>query len=495
MKAFGYGGIYFGMVSGRSVRNPFVAGGAEVSFLLNPSLNVGLGATYKHAFLPDGYLYQGLGINLGVQYNIGASKQRAEIQVLPELQQIFPLFFTYYDKNPAGRLTIKNNERERIENLKVSFYVKQFMDQPKLSAEIKELKRGEELEIPIYALFTEQIFKVTEGLKVAGEILLDYRFLGIERNDSVPITVTVNNRNAMTVYSRQYPSGSSYTYEGNTTGSSLNVGVPQGELRYFHVAIYNSNTGLGPYSATSKIGYTSNIAIIYNDGSSTDAAIASGLKTTLTNSDGWKETYGVSGTIPTWSVTLVPQSLVSTIYSSSNVFWGDPLIVTPGITFYGSANQVRNVTAHGRGVVAMGSGGARLLDTVSSNWSSWGYSGTAPSQIGWLQSMITSASVFAFTWTINGSVWSSPLSAEPYIPTTHDTQVQIAYSAMSRVSVYRSSITNPTGGALYARDYNYSNHFVVVRQGRFLQYGFYSPPDRFTGKTYTTNLVYYMSLY
>jgi len=185
LKAYGYGGMYFGTASGGSVFNPFVAGGADMSFLLNPSLNIGIGATYKYHFLPDEYLYQGIGVNVGVSYNIGAAKQRAEIQVTPRIQQIFPLFFTYYDKNPVGNLILKNNERDKIEDLKVSFYVKQFMDQPKLSAEIEQLKRDEELEIPIYALFTDEIFSVTEGLKVAGEILLDYRFLGIERTDSI----------------------------------------------------------------------------------------------------------------------------------------------------------------------------------------------------------------------------------------------------------------------------------------------------------------------
>ena len=33
---------------------------------------------------------------------------------------------------------------------------------------------------------------------MAGEIQLDYKYLGIERVDSVPVTVTINNRNAMT---------------------------------------------------------------------------------------------------------------------------------------------------------------------------------------------------------------------------------------------------------------------------------------------------------
>ena len=63
VKAVGYGGMYFGTASGGSVFNPFVAGGADLSFLLSPSLNIGVGATYKYHFLPGQYLYEpGLGL-------------------------------------------------------------------------------------------------------------------------------------------------------------------------------------------------------------------------------------------------------------------------------------------------------------------------------------------------------------------------------------------------------------------------------------------------
>ena len=56
-----------------------------------------------------------IGVNIGISYNIGAAKRKAEIQITPQIQQIFPLFFTYYDKNPAGSLILTNNEREKIE--------------------------------------------------------------------------------------------------------------------------------------------------------------------------------------------------------------------------------------------------------------------------------------------------------------------------------------------------------------------------------------------
>jgi hypothetical protein len=198
IKAYGYGGGYLGMISEGSAPNLFAAGGLDFSFLVTPALNLGVGAAYKHNFTAGGALYQAIAVNLGAQYNIGAGRRRAEIQVFPEIRQIFPLFYTFYDENPVGTLSLKNEARDRIQDLKISFFVKQYMDQPKESAEVPLLKREEEIEVPVYGLFNEEIFKVTEGTKVAGEIILNYRYLGMEFSDSYPVTVTVNNRNAMT---------------------------------------------------------------------------------------------------------------------------------------------------------------------------------------------------------------------------------------------------------------------------------------------------------
>jgi len=72
------------------------------------------------------------------------------------------------------------------------------MEQPKICAQFPRLARGQTEQVPVYALFKDSIFSVTEGTKVAGEILVAYRYLGREVNDSYPVTVTVNNRNALT---------------------------------------------------------------------------------------------------------------------------------------------------------------------------------------------------------------------------------------------------------------------------------------------------------
>jgi len=197
VKTSSYGGIYMGLVEAGSVRNPFFAVAGDFSYLLNPSLNIGIGTAYKHFFTPNGPVYRGMSLTLGASFNLGAGKGGAALEVAPMINPIFPLFYSYYDKNPAGEVLITNQERAPLHDVKLSFLVRQYMDQPKEFATVEHFRKGESLSLPVYALFTDNIFNVTEGTKVAGEIIVEYSYIGKEMTSRYPVTVTVNNRNAM----------------------------------------------------------------------------------------------------------------------------------------------------------------------------------------------------------------------------------------------------------------------------------------------------------
>jgi tetratricopeptide (TPR) repeat protein len=194
----GLGGMYAGMVEAGTVINPFVGGLIDFSYLISPSFSIGLGASYKYAFTPTSSIYQGVGVSIGARYNIGAGSGSGIIRIEPDVAPIFPLFYSYYDKNAAGVLKIRNTGTAPVQNVQVSFYVKQFMDQPKLAWQGKELGRGEEVSAWVYALFTDRIFSVVEETKVAGEIQVTYQYLGQDVSTSYPVAVIIRNRNAMT---------------------------------------------------------------------------------------------------------------------------------------------------------------------------------------------------------------------------------------------------------------------------------------------------------
>jgi len=111
---------------------------------------------------------------------------------------VFPLFFTYYDRNTFGQAVVSNEENLPIEKVKVEFFAKQYMDSPRLCLEIAKIAPGTSQEVPVYALFNDSIFGVTEGTKTAGEFILEYYYLGRKTVKTIPVTVEVENRNAMT---------------------------------------------------------------------------------------------------------------------------------------------------------------------------------------------------------------------------------------------------------------------------------------------------------
>jgi len=97
--------------------------------------------------------------------------------------------------NPAGSALIRNRASKEIQDHSLSFYVPQFMEAPKECWKSESLGAGAKAEVPIYALFKDSIFPVTEATKVSGELRLSYSYLGKRVDEKVAITVTVNNRN------------------------------------------------------------------------------------------------------------------------------------------------------------------------------------------------------------------------------------------------------------------------------------------------------------
>jgi transglutaminase-like putative cysteine protease len=193
----GYGGFYAGMYSPGTVINGFAGGSADFDYLVSSSFSIGFGASYKSYFTPAASVYNGLGLRLGATYHIGAEDTGGSLWVTPKVSPIFPLFYGYYDKNSAGSLVIKNTSPGAVQEVSVSFFVKQYMDAPKVCWSKGQLARDEERTIPLLALFSNSIFGITEQTTVAGVIEITYKYLGQEVKSSYPVSVSINNRNAM----------------------------------------------------------------------------------------------------------------------------------------------------------------------------------------------------------------------------------------------------------------------------------------------------------
>ncbi|MBN2051634.1 MAG: hypothetical protein JW760_14380 [Spirochaetales bacterium] len=211
-----HGGAYYAFLNnnvGPKNFNPYILPSIGVHFRLSPSFSIGVQGNYRNYL----GLYQGIDASLGIRFYFGGKKQaisapesvkprplseagEAErLQILdPVFQEIFPVFFKYYDDNPIGKGVLKNNTDQKIVIDNVSFYIKQYMDSPKTCRAPSELQPGEEAEIELNALFTEKVLEITESTKATAELTLYYSIDGEDYQEIYVETVRLYDRNATT---------------------------------------------------------------------------------------------------------------------------------------------------------------------------------------------------------------------------------------------------------------------------------------------------------
>lgn len=195
-------GWYLGLGDGQVTTNPFASAFIDLSFQLAPSFSLSVGSMYQY-FLTNSKgqlrdLYQGVSFFVGAVISPGAKTRPADVEFddirfLP----VFPVFHKYYDDNALGYLTITNREKKSIYDLNVSFFVSQYMDGPKDSYFIEEIKGGEEVEIPLYALFNMDIMDLTESSMSTAVINVDYTWQDNPMNKELSQSMSIQNRNAM----------------------------------------------------------------------------------------------------------------------------------------------------------------------------------------------------------------------------------------------------------------------------------------------------------
>ena len=302
--------------------------------------------------------------------------------------------------------------------------------------------------------------------------------------------------------------GSPLIYLGYTTSTYRQVSIPKGKILYFFVQASNSDTGgLGPYSLTSVYGYSSNVTVVYDKGDTTDEALAAKIKATLEDTilSGRSIVDGstIVGTMPVWTVTLLPEDLISnSVYNNENTIYGDPVIITHGVTLADRQttydNRIRNIAASGRGLIAMGMGNI-FIDRVNANWTNWGLPGTKPADIGYLKTAYLTSSPSSKLRPASSSenIWYSQIRNN-YLYTNMGAESTVTLSIFSqttaRIGVYLSSGA-PTGGYIYAADPSSTSYYPVVRQGNYLTYGYFdSPRNQTTNTQYEYGLPFFVNL-
>ncbi|MGL1891799.1 MAG: hypothetical protein OCD02_09240 [Spirochaetaceae bacterium] len=206
-----YGGAYLVSYDDITAWNPY--GGAEtgLQFNITKSIQVSLMGSYDYYVgeilttpsISEESFFEGVSAFIGISFNPGAISgsgiRRPRMEIFPpSFNSIFPVFYQYYNDNTLGSVIIRNDEKNTITDVKVSFFVNQFMEAPKLSAVIDELKSGEEVEIPLYGLFKDSVLGVTEVTTVTAQIFVEYNEDEDILNTSFSESIKILNRNNMT---------------------------------------------------------------------------------------------------------------------------------------------------------------------------------------------------------------------------------------------------------------------------------------------------------
>ncbi len=173
----------------------FASADASFLFSLGNSFALGLGASYNWY----SGVYNGLGIFLGAVFRpqIGPVKTRMEMSEL-RFDPVFPVFYKYYDDHAIGRIVLRNGENGTIHDVKVSLFVEQYMTQPKECAVIGEMAKGAQEEADLFALFKDDILRITEDTKVPAQIQVSYAYLDSRLKAEMTQTLRIHHRNAMT---------------------------------------------------------------------------------------------------------------------------------------------------------------------------------------------------------------------------------------------------------------------------------------------------------
>jgi hypothetical protein len=171
-----------------------------LAYRLSPGWTVSADGGYSTYLGTESTVLSAIEAGLFVSYDlstIGPTKAKLTVES-PKLDAVFPSLYAYYDENPFGSVKIVNREDAEIRDVKVSFDAGHYMDQPKVCGEYPLIAKGQSVTVPVKALFTDQVLNITQNIDAKGEIIVEYEYLGSDRQVRTPIDFQMHHRNAIT---------------------------------------------------------------------------------------------------------------------------------------------------------------------------------------------------------------------------------------------------------------------------------------------------------
>jgi len=217
IKAYAEGGANYGFFNStlQGYWNPFLQGGMELYLSLPPGFMLSLGGNFVYQV----GLYMGVGASLGLSFGLGkpiavqsfraaptnlqpraqplVQKTGVEMDIV-KMSDVYPVFYKYYDDHPIGSISISNWEKSPIQNVKVSLYAKDYMNDPKVVNGPDQIESGKDATVDLYGLFKKDVLDNTEDTKVSANVTIAYTLNGKPVTASSVQTLNVLKRNSLT---------------------------------------------------------------------------------------------------------------------------------------------------------------------------------------------------------------------------------------------------------------------------------------------------------
>lgn len=200
LRAGGYIGGYIGSFDTSYTGSLYWKVGGQAGFRFTPTFSLLLDGGFTRYESAAEPFFSGLhfGIVADIQLSSIGRKDAGVSVVDLENIPVFPILYTSYSRSPIARIRITNKEQAEIRNVKIYFKSGNFTSGSQLCGEFPILQKGKSVDVPLYALFNEQLLSITENTKIQTEVIITYQLLNAPREEIIAKSVPINHRNALT---------------------------------------------------------------------------------------------------------------------------------------------------------------------------------------------------------------------------------------------------------------------------------------------------------
>lgn len=164
----------------------------------------------------------------------------------PEFRPLYPVLYQSYETVPFGTMTITNDSLGFVEDVSVKFSSSTFTAAASVVAQLREIDLGESVQIPITALFSEQILRTIEGGRIVGSVSIEYTYDLAPVQVELPVSVPVQGRNAIEWTDDRRVAAFATSLDGNVRQLGVLASLIGSELPFFSPSLA---TAIAAYEA------------------------------------------------------------------------------------------------------------------------------------------------------------------------------------------------------------------------------------------------------